>query len=287
MATNELTDESPWCAPTPDTPDDPSELEIASAADNLETMMNSSQPQCNVFFQPENLGALPHLWLQAKLTISLNSVLDKLSRLFLTIAAEMWLRGIFNTVEQAFGNIARHFTVRLAETLAKYLSSLMRKAESLATAETECLLYTTYWFRPILSELIGAATESFDVNRARAPSGPVKVVVSQKAHSRPNAGIDVLTGVSAMFAWFPASWASRIAPAFLGDEGSKLPPQEVSIPCPNRDWEGIQKAAEDQTLQAIRFTDKNATQVCALGWTRSSMQIRFSRNSCMDTRRVP
>ena len=136
----------------------------------------------------------------------------------------------------------------------------MRKAESLATPETECLLYATYWFRPILSELIGAATESRDVNyRARAPSGPAKVVVSQKPHSRPNAGIDLLTGVSALFAWFPASWASRIAPAFLGDEGSKLLPQEVNIPCPNRDWEGIQQAAEDQVLQAVRFTDKNVS----------------------------
>ena len=34
-----------------------------------------------------------------------------------------------------------------------------RRAESLAP-ETECLLYARYWFRSILSELIGAATES-------------------------------------------------------------------------------------------------------------------------------
>ena len=46
----------------------------------------------------------------------------------------------------------------------------MRRAETLATPETECLLYATYWFRPILSELIGAATESATVNRDRAPS---------------------------------------------------------------------------------------------------------------------
>ena len=32
-------------------------------------------------------------------------------------------------------------------------------------SETECLLYATYWFRPTLSELIGAATESAAVNR--------------------------------------------------------------------------------------------------------------------------
>ena len=50
------------------------ENEIAGAADKLETMMNGSQPQANIFFQPDNLGALPALWLQAKLTISLTSI---------------------------------------------------------------------------------------------------------------------------------------------------------------------------------------------------------------------
>ena len=43
----------------PDTPDDPTENEIAGAADKLETMMNGSQPQANIFYQPDNLGALP------------------------------------------------------------------------------------------------------------------------------------------------------------------------------------------------------------------------------------
>ena len=85
--------------------------------------------------------------------------------------------------------------------------------------ETECLLYATYWFRPILSELIGAATESATVNRDRAPSGPVKVVVTNQPHSRPNAGIDLASGVSALLAWFPASWASKVAPCFIGEAG--------------------------------------------------------------------
>ena len=48
-----------------------------------------------------------------------------------------------------------------------------------------------YWFWPILSELIGAATESANINRDRAPSDPVKVVVTNQPHSRPNAGIGV------------------------------------------------------------------------------------------------
>ena len=135
-------------------------MEIKGAADKLATMMNSSQPQANVFFQPDNLGALPHLWLQAKLTISLTSMQEKFARLFMSIASELWLRGAIDTVEEVFAHAARSFTLRLAETLSQYICSLTRRAESLATPETECLLYATYWFRPILSELIGAAKES-------------------------------------------------------------------------------------------------------------------------------
>ena len=71
----------------------------------------------------------------------------------------------------------------------------MRRAETVATPETECLLYATYWFRPLLSELIGAATESATVNRDRAPLRP-----SQSS------------GVSALLVWFPASWACKVAP---------------------------------------------------------------------------
>ena len=39
----------------------------------------------------------------------------------------------------------------------------MGLAEPMVTPETECLLYATYWFRPILSELIGSARESSEV----------------------------------------------------------------------------------------------------------------------------
>ena len=84
--------EEPWCPPIPPAFDDPTEMEIKGAADKLATMMNSSQPQANVFFQPDNLGALPHLWLQAKLTISLTTMQEKFARLFMSIASELWLR---------------------------------------------------------------------------------------------------------------------------------------------------------------------------------------------------
>ena len=177
----------------------------------------------------------------------------------MSIAAELWLRDAIDTVEEVFAYAARNFTLRLAEKLAQYICSLTRRAESLATPETECLLYATYWFRPILSELIGAAKESADVNRERAPSGPVKVVVTNQPHSRRHNGVDLVSGVSALLAWFPASWASKIAPCFIGEEGGSIQvPQEVSFACPHRVFEGLQRDAVDQVLQAVKFTDKNA-----------------------------
>ena len=93
--------EEAWCPPMPDAPDDPTESEIAGAADKLETMLRGSHPSVNILFQPDNLGALPALWLQAKLTISLTSIQDN-ARLFMTIAAELWLRGLIDTRRQFF-----------------------------------------------------------------------------------------------------------------------------------------------------------------------------------------
>ena len=69
--------------------------------------MRGSQPQMNIFFQPDNLGALPALWLQAKLTISLTSIQDKFAKLFMTIAAELWLPGRIETLETVFQAAAR------------------------------------------------------------------------------------------------------------------------------------------------------------------------------------
>ena len=49
--------EEAWCPPMPDAPDDPTESEIAGAADKLETMLRGSHPSVNIFFQPDNLAA--------------------------------------------------------------------------------------------------------------------------------------------------------------------------------------------------------------------------------------
>ena len=83
----------------------------------------------------------------------------------------------------------------------------MRRVETLATPkQNACCTQHTGFGR----ELIGAATESATVNRDRAPSGPVKAVVTNQPHSRPNAGIDLASGVSALLVWFSASWTSKV-----------------------------------------------------------------------------
>ena len=68
-----------------------------------------------------------------------------------------------------------------------------------------------------------------------------------------------VSGASALLAWFPASWASKIAPCFLGEAGGAIQaPLEVSFSCPHRVFEGLQREAAGQVLQAVKFTDKNA-----------------------------
>ena len=83
------------------------------------------------------------------------------------------------------------------------------------------------------------------------------MVVTNQPHSRHNAGIDLVSGVSALLAWFPASWASKVAQCFIGDAGGATQlPQEVTIQCPNREAAGTQRDNGDQVLQAVKFTDK-------------------------------
>ena len=125
------------------TQDDPTEEELVGAAETLDTMMAKVQPPFNIFFTLASLGALPALWLQAKLTISLAPFQEKFAKLFQTIAVELWLRGRADDILSTFQGAARSVTIRVAERLAKYICSLMRHAATLATPETECLLYAT------------------------------------------------------------------------------------------------------------------------------------------------
>ena len=159
--------EEAWCPPMPDAPDDPTEIEIAGDADKLETMLRGSHPSVNIFFQPDNLGALPALWLQAKLTILLTSIQDKFAKLFMTIAAELWLRGRIDTWKQFF-RLRPELYYSSSRSISEIFMFADETCRDTGHSETECLLYATYWFRPILSELIGAATESATVNRDRA-----------------------------------------------------------------------------------------------------------------------
>ena len=82
-----------WCPPIPEAAEDPSEDEILSAADKLAMLIDNIQPDGNPFCIPENLGILPPLWLQARLTLSLIAIQEKFARVLLSVACELWLRG--------------------------------------------------------------------------------------------------------------------------------------------------------------------------------------------------
>ena len=244
--------------PIPDAADDPTELEIASAADQLAILISKTKPADNPFCNPDNLGVLPPLWLQARLQLTLPAIQEKFSRILVSAAGELWLRGEGAMIEDVLLRLARALTVRLAEKLAQALSAMMRLAESMVTPETECLLYATYWFRPILSELLHTARESAELNKNRAPSGPVKVLVTDRQPKRHTNIVDICSGASSLLAWFPASWASKIAPEFLAnptENGQR--PQILSIACPKRAGGDAPAEGEKQTLQAVRFAAKN------------------------------
>ena len=217
-----------------------------------------SQPKTeeNQFCHPANLGVLPHLWLQARLQFTLPAIQEKFSRILVSVAGELWLRGEGATIEAVLPCVARALTVRLAEKLAQALSNLMRLAESMVTPETECLLYATYWFRPILSELLHTAGESAALNKNRAPSGPVKVLVTDRQPKRVQNVVDVCSGASSLPAWFPASWASKIAPEFLANPTENgQTPQIQELACPKR--AGVDDGEKQHKLQAVRFSARD------------------------------
>ncbi|CAL1158066.1 unnamed protein product, partial [Cladocopium goreaui] len=71
---------------------DPTEEELAGAAEKLDTMVAQLQLCPDFFFSPASFGPLPELWLQAKLTIELQPFQDKMARILYAIAVELWLR---------------------------------------------------------------------------------------------------------------------------------------------------------------------------------------------------
>jgi len=85
---------------------------------------------------------------------------------------------------------------------------------------------------------IGATTETATINRCRAPSGPVKVTVTQP-HARPHEVSTSLVGSQ-------HSWRGcKIAPCFAPQGGAPQYPQEVVIPCPTRERSGLQRDLQD------------------------------------------
>ena len=135
--------------------EDPTEEELTGASEKFDTMVQQLQNNSDLFFTPANFGALPELWLQAKLTIELQPFHDKMAKILYLVTAELWLRRDEMNIYRTLEGVARSMALRLAEYLARYISRLIRQAKQLTTPHTKCLLYATYWVRPILAELLG------------------------------------------------------------------------------------------------------------------------------------
>ena len=112
-------------------------------------LIDNIQPDGNPFCIPENLGILPPLWLQARLTLSLIAIQEKFARVLLSVAGELWLRGQgAKEVEDVLNQTARALTIRLAEKLAQAMSSLMRLAVSMVTPELNAFCMPLTGFGP-------------------------------------------------------------------------------------------------------------------------------------------
>ena len=94
---------------------DPTEEELAGAAEKLDTMVAQLQLCPDFFFSPTSFGAL---------TIELQPFQDKMARILYAIAVELWLRKGEADIQRTLDGVARSMTLRLAEHLAQYISYL-------------------------------------------------------------------------------------------------------------------------------------------------------------------
>ena len=182
-----------------------------------------------------------------------------MSRILYPIAAELWLRKRESDIQRTLDGVARSMTLRLAEHLPQYISCVKQANWPLLTLN---VCSATYWVKPILSELLGAADELPGPNKNRAASGPVKAVVSPTPHSQVVSGVTVVSRISALIAWFPVNWSSKIASLFQqGSAGSYQNVQKVYIqsvrrvPPPQSEEAGGEATAarNDGNLLAVRL----------------------------------
>ena len=111
----------------------------------------------------------PPSWLQARLTLSLTAIQEKIARIFLSVACELWLRGQIAMAEDVL-QVARTLTIRLAEKPAQSLCSLMRLANPWRLLKLNACYMPRIGSGPsCLNWSAQPERESSEVNRDRAP----------------------------------------------------------------------------------------------------------------------
>ena len=98
----------------------------------------------------------------------------------------------------------------------------------------------------------------------RAPSGPVKVSVPTQPQERPHGGISLTSGVAALLAWFPASWASKVVPCFLAQGGTAASAGSDNT-LPHSRSSRVERDQRARTLQAVRFVETRGPQELTSG----------------------
>jgi signal recognition particle subunit SEC65 len=95
----------------PATIEDPTEEDLASAAKKIGIMLEQERKHPGFFHVTHNLGALPDLWFQAHLTISLKRFFDKWSRVLVAVAAAIWMRGDVQAIVPTVHAVAHSLTI--------------------------------------------------------------------------------------------------------------------------------------------------------------------------------
>ena len=169
----------------------------------------------------------PSHWPLAKLTLPLKFAVQRLDRLIAGYLMELIATHHHpDQCRKSTSNFAKTLTVRVATYLAKLIASLLRPVlyhphMIQFDDDTEPLLTSKFWVRPVYEELLHAASR-FNMSTAseskRPTSNLVKVASHPRAKSQPNANLHPLHAPTTEWigaecpdnflnVWFPAHWA--------------------------------------------------------------------------------
>ena len=210
-----------------------------------------------LFAYPKNLGVLPQLWLQARLTLSLTAIQEKFSRILLSVACELWLRGQSATMEDVLLQTARALTIRLAEK-ARPSDELVDEIGWIHSDSRNWMLAVCHVLvsaHPVWAHRLGPwELWGEPESSAEWPSKSPGYWSAASTHYWASGPYEWCLCPIGMV---PASWASKIAPKLLENAPENAQkPQKINIACPKRSCDETPVEGAKQLLQAVKFAAK-------------------------------